>query len=174
MQLAQVSNTIDRESRSHDMQASIKSSSLQSQSADRSTSHIFCNTCSDTLGLTAPSGGNRVCPACQSNLPNPDDAVSTSLNPTDDYKTSVLSGLPPSTIMECAGRGLAFWSYQSTQEMYAASPHASSTTADCSKRLPRIPRQNPDRQIQQPERSNGQNHQRGQLGARDAQPKAHQ
>ena len=51
-------------------------------------------------------------------LPNPDDVVSTQLNPTEDYKTSVLSGLNPSIIMECAGRGLAFWTYQSTQEMY--------------------------------------------------------
>ncbi|KAI4165557.1 MAG: hypothetical protein LQ342_000970 [Letrouitia transgressa] len=60
---------------------------------------------------------HRICPACQTSLSNPDDAVSTQLNPTEDYKTSVLSGLSPSTIMECAGRGLAFWSYQATQEM---------------------------------------------------------
>ena len=52
-------------------------------------------------------------------LPNPDDVVSTQLNPTEDYKTSVLSGLNPSIIMECAGRGLSFWTYQSTQEMYS-------------------------------------------------------
>lgn len=80
-------------------------------------SHVFCNPCSDELGLTAPAGGNRVCPACRTLLSQPDDAVSTSLHPTEDYKTSVLSGLSPSTIMECAGRGLAFWSYQSTQEI---------------------------------------------------------
>lgn len=43
--------------------------------------------------------------------------MSTQLNPTEDYKTSVLSGFSPSTIVECAGRGLAFWSYQSTQEI---------------------------------------------------------
>ena len=80
-------------------------------------SHVFCNQCSDSLGLTAPANVNRICPACQTALPQPDDAVSTSLQPTEDYKTSVLSGLNPSTIMECAGRALAFWSYQSTQEM---------------------------------------------------------
>ncbi|KAL9100839.1 MAG: hypothetical protein Q9163_003829 [Psora crenata] len=69
--------------------------------------HIFCEPCSNTLGLSGLASGHRICPACQSNLPNPDDAVSTSLNPTDDYKTSVLSGLTPSTIMDCAGlRGL--------------------------------------------------------------------
>ncbi|KAI5286124.1 hypothetical protein KEM54_000042, partial [Ascosphaera aggregata] len=51
-------------------------------------------------------------------LLNPDDAVSTILNPTEDYKTSVLSGLDPNTVMECAGRALAFWTYQTTQEIF--------------------------------------------------------
>lgn len=59
----------------------------------------------------------RVCPACEAALSNPDDAVETCLDPSEDYKTSVLSGLSPSIIMECAGRGLAFYSYQTTQEM---------------------------------------------------------
>jgi len=51
-------------------------------------------------------------------LTNPDDAVIAQLNPSEDYKTSVLSGLTPTIIMECAGRGLAFYSYQATQEMW--------------------------------------------------------
>jgi E3 ubiquitin-protein ligase CCNP1IP1 len=51
-------------------------------------------------------------------MSNADDVVSTVLNPTEDYKTSVLSGLDPTTIMECAGRALSFWAYQTTQEMY--------------------------------------------------------
>lgn len=89
-----------------------------SKCIDSNPSHVFCNPCSDELGLTAPAGSTRVCPACRTLLSQPDDAVSTSMHPTEDYKTSVLSGLSPSTIMECAGRGLAFWSYQSTQEMY--------------------------------------------------------
>lgn len=65
--------------------------------------------------------GERRCPACQAVLHNPDDAVSTILNPTEDYKTSVLSGLDPNTIVECAGRALMFWTYQTTQEMYRTS-----------------------------------------------------
>ncbi|KAI9736390.1 MAG: hypothetical protein M1818_006123 [Claussenomyces sp. TS43310] len=48
---------------------------------------------------------------------NPDDAVITNLNPTEDYKTSVLSGLSPNIIMECTGRALSFWAYQTTQEI---------------------------------------------------------
>lgn len=51
-------------------------------------------------------------------LTNPDDVVITALNPTEDYKTSVLSGLSPNVIMECAGRALSFWAYQTTQEMF--------------------------------------------------------
>lgn len=39
------------------------------------------------------------------------------LNPSEDYKTSVLSGLSPTIIMECASRGLAFYSYQASQEI---------------------------------------------------------
>lgn len=42
----------------------------------------------------------------------------TELNPKEDYKTSVLSGLSPETIMECAGRALSFWSYQVTQDLF--------------------------------------------------------
>ena len=80
-------------------------------------SHVFCVPCSESLGLASPSGDGRVCPACNTHLSNPDDAVLTQLDPTEDYKTSVLSGLSPSVIMECAGRGLSFYSYQTAQEM---------------------------------------------------------
>ena len=80
-------------------------------------SHIFCLRCADELGLTRAAADERSCPACNQHLPNTDDAVKTVLQPTEDYKTSVLSGLDPTTIMECAGRALAFWSYQTAQEM---------------------------------------------------------
>jgi hypothetical protein len=43
--------------------------------------------------------------------------VIAGLNPSEDYKTSVLSGLCPAIIMECASRGLAFHSYQTSQEI---------------------------------------------------------
>jgi E3 ubiquitin-protein ligase CCNP1IP1 len=89
--------------------------------ANSPNSHIFCLQCADRLGLSAPGPGERRCPACQAILSNPDDAVSTVLNPTEDYKTSVLSGLDPNTIMECAARALMFWTYQATQEVYAQS-----------------------------------------------------
>ena len=80
-------------------------------------SHIYCVPCSEALGLGRSDGSVRLCPACETQLPNPDDVVRANLNPTEDYKTSVLSGFSPTVIMECAGRGLAFYSYQTAQEM---------------------------------------------------------
>lgn len=83
--------------------------------------HVFCLNCAHKSGLSRSRETERKCPACSTLLSNPDDAVTTILQPTEDYKTSVLSGLDPTTIMECAGRGLAFWAYQTTQEMYTPS-----------------------------------------------------
>ncbi|KAL3427326.1 E3 ubiquitin-protein ligase CCNB1IP1 [Phlyctema vagabunda] len=81
-------------------------------------SHIFCVDCSNQSQLSDQRHGHRpACLACDSHLPNPDDVVVANLNPTEDYKTSVLSGLSPAVIMECAGRALGFWAYQSTQEI---------------------------------------------------------
>ncbi|RJE18850.1 hypothetical protein PHISCL_08806 [Aspergillus sclerotialis] len=93
-------------------------SQLKEQAVVTTCSHIFCLQCAGKLGLSHTKTGERRCPACQSSLVNPDDAVSTVLNPTEDYKTSVLSGLDPNTIMECAGRALVFWAYQTTQEVF--------------------------------------------------------
>lgn len=82
------------------------------------SSHVFCIDCSNRCQLSGQRDGQRSsCPACHVVLTNPDDVVVTNLNPTEDYKTSVLSGLHPNIIMECAGRALSFWAYQSTQEM---------------------------------------------------------
>ncbi|KAI0833955.1 hypothetical protein F5Y06DRAFT_307273 [Hypoxylon sp. FL0890] len=81
-------------------------------------SHIFCVDCAARLGLAGQRHDHRnSCPACGSHLTSPDDAVISNLNPSEDYKTSVLSGLSPNTIMECASRALSFWAYQATQEV---------------------------------------------------------
>ncbi|KAJ3276980.1 hypothetical protein HDV01_000032 [Terramyces sp. JEL0728] len=50
-----------------------------------------------------------VCPACETSLTQRDDVVITNLNPTEDYKSSVLSGLRPELIAEIASRALSFW-----------------------------------------------------------------
>ncbi|KAG8167496.1 hypothetical protein KVR01_003185 [Diaporthe batatas] len=80
-------------------------------------SHIFCVDCVSRSGFNGIAPEHRRCPACQTQLPRPDDAMITNLNPSEDYKTSVLSGLSPEAIMECAGRALSFWSYQMTQDL---------------------------------------------------------
>lgn len=84
-------------------------------------SHIFCGDCATRLGLTSQRREEPIaCPACGTHLINPDDAVVANLKPSDDYKTSVLSGLSPNVIIDCASRALSFWAYQVTQEMYLA------------------------------------------------------
>ncbi|CAG8360690.1 unnamed protein product [Penicillium salamii] len=101
---------------------------LKEKAVVTTCSHIFCHNCADALGLSHPTTSSRRCPACQTVLFNPDDAISAVLNPTEDYKTSVLSGLDPNTIVECAGRALGFWAYQSTQEIFYQEYQAKSLT----------------------------------------------
>lgn len=73
--------------------------------------------CADATGLSRSQNAQRICPACNAPLQNPDDVVVAGLNPSEDYKTSVLSGLSPTVIMDCASRSLAFHSYQTSQEI---------------------------------------------------------
>jgi E3 ubiquitin-protein ligase CCNP1IP1 len=47
---------------------------------------------------------------------NQDDAVITQLDPSEDYKTSVLSGFTPTVVVECASRALSFYNYQAVHE----------------------------------------------------------
>ncbi|KAK5670763.1 hypothetical protein BDV3_005041 [Batrachochytrium dendrobatidis] len=57
-----------------------------------------------------------VCPACETSLTQRDDIVVSELNPTEDYKSSVISGLRPDLIIEIVGRAISFWMYQVSQE----------------------------------------------------------
>ncbi|KAJ7499204.1 hypothetical protein FB451DRAFT_29353 [Mycena latifolia] len=74
-------------------------------------SHIFCVECANEL-----FNASRLCPACETTLSEPDDVVVCSLHPSNDYKTSVLSGLTPSIILEISSRAISFWQYQIHQE----------------------------------------------------------
>lgn len=75
--------------------------------------------CAEQLGLASSDLHKRSsCPACGTQLSHPEDAVATNLRPSEEYKTSILSGFSPSTIMECAGRALSFWAYQTIQDNY--------------------------------------------------------
>ncbi|KAI1329122.1 hypothetical protein F5Y16DRAFT_418343 [Xylariaceae sp. FL0255] len=92
--------------------------------------HIFCGDCAGRLGLAGQRRDRETaCPACGTPLVNPDDAVITNLKLSEDYKTSVLSGLSPNVIMDCATRALAFWAYQVTQEIVYQQQMAKTLTA---------------------------------------------
>ncbi|KAH7327847.1 hypothetical protein B0I35DRAFT_2539 [Stachybotrys elegans] len=84
-----------------------------------SCSHIFCLDCANSVNLPGHDPHTRSeCPACKAHLPHPDDAVISNLVPGEEYKSIVLCGLSPNVIMECAGRALSFWAYQTTHEIY--------------------------------------------------------
>ncbi|OLL25966.1 E3 ubiquitin-protein ligase CCNB1IP1 [Neolecta irregularis DAH-3] len=92
---------------------------LQSHLLRRLVGHIILETLQKLIDVSANKlfTDERNCPACETLLGEPDDVVLTNLNPTDDYKTSVLSGLSPTIVMEICSRAMSFWSYQSTQEI---------------------------------------------------------
>ncbi|XP_038643608.1 E3 ubiquitin-protein ligase CCNB1IP1-like [Scyliorhinus canicula] len=84
-------------------------------------SHVFC----DQHGSGQFSRSPALCPACGTALSGKRDIVRTDLNPPEDYKGMVLSGLRPHTVLEIAGRALAFWGYQIHQErMYQESAYS--------------------------------------------------
>lgn len=91
---------------------------LKDKAVVTTCSHIFCLACSDSSTLGAGDSAARTCPACGTPLEKPYDVTVAALSPTDDYKMSILSGLNPTVIVECANSGLAFWAYQSSQEIY--------------------------------------------------------
>jgi hypothetical protein len=123
------------------------------------SSHVFCIDCSNRCQLSGQrEGGRPSCPACHVSLTNPDDVVVTNLNPTEDYKTSVLSGLHPNIIMECAGRALSFWAYQSTQEMLDSRAMSFCALLTVVQHLPRILGEELDGQIRIFEHTDGQDH----------------
>ncbi|KAL7875929.1 hypothetical protein AOLI_G00108920 [Acnodon oligacanthus] len=75
-------------------------------------SHIFC----DQHGAGEFSRTPAICPACSSALSGKLDIVRTELAPSEQYKTMVLVGLRPETVLDISHRALAFWTYQVNQE----------------------------------------------------------
>ncbi|KAJ1958494.1 cyclin B1 interacting protein 1, E3 ubiquitin protein ligase [Dipsacomyces acuminosporus] len=45
------------------------------------------------------------------------DIMAVSLAVTEEYKSTILAGLPPQTIMDICSRALSFWFYQNAQEL---------------------------------------------------------
>ncbi|KAL7814302.1 hypothetical protein V8C44DRAFT_326332 [Trichoderma aethiopicum] len=82
-------------------------------------SHIFCIECVQRLGLVGQDSQRRnTCPVCNAQLAKAEDISINNLNPTEEFKTCVLSGLSPNFVMECAGRAISFWAYQTTQNLH--------------------------------------------------------
>ncbi|CEQ38878.1 SPOSA6832_00339 [Sporobolomyces salmonicolor] len=99
---------------------------MQGTAVVTTCSHIFCLECANAL-FSVP----QICPACETALPDlcarlsgslkisllsrrdfSDDVVQATLSPHDSYKTSILSGLAPSVILDIASRALNFHTYQ--------------------------------------------------------------
>ncbi len=87
---------------------------------DKIRSHIFCKDCVQKYGFQDLEGGRRNCLACGTGLLSPGDVVLANLRPNEEYQSTVLSGLEPHIILECAGKALRFWNYQMSTEMYDA------------------------------------------------------
>lgn len=56
------------------------------------------------------------CPACGSELRDKFDVIQADLHPSETFKSIVLAGMKPDTIMDIAMRAMSFWSYQVEQE----------------------------------------------------------
>lgn len=83
------------------------------------SSHIFCIECFQQHGVVGQENQRRAtCPTCNAPLAKAEDIAIVRLNPTEEFKTNVLSGLNPGLIMECAGRGISFWVYQASQNLH--------------------------------------------------------
>ncbi|KAI0676821.1 hypothetical protein C8Q78DRAFT_47645 [Trametes maxima] len=113
--------------------------SLNDKAVVTTCSHIFCIDCANEL-----FNASRLCPACETSLTEPDDVVVCSLHPSNDYKTSVLSGLNPAIILEICSRALSFWQYQIHQEhsfQQALYRNATEKNAQLEKRLENVVRE---------------------------------
>ncbi|XP_069187372.1 E3 ubiquitin-protein ligase CCNB1IP1-like [Procambarus clarkii] len=74
-------------------------------------SHIFCDTHGTPLAQIP-----TVCSACGAKLVDKTDVHRVNLDPSEQFKSMILAGLRPATVMEVCHRALAFWTYQMKQE----------------------------------------------------------
>ncbi|KAI8329192.1 hypothetical protein BD560DRAFT_416850 [Blakeslea trispora] len=86
--------------------------SFEKQACITSCSHIFCIECANST-----FSKSLICPACHASLNQSDDIILTELNPSEEYKSSVLAGLKPEVIMDISTRAIAFYEYQTSQEI---------------------------------------------------------
>ncbi|CAG9581126.1 unnamed protein product [Danaus chrysippus] len=87
------------------------------------SNHAWVTTCSHAFCIEhgqqefkRNAENSLTCPACGSELKDKFDVIQADLKPTETFKSIVLAGLKPDTIMDVAMRAMSFWSYQVEQE----------------------------------------------------------
>ncbi|XP_065343262.1 E3 ubiquitin-protein ligase CCNB1IP1-like [Cloeon dipterum] len=77
-----------------------------------SCSHIFCD--EDGMRELMSANSNCKCPVCGAALSHSSDIVKVELNPTEHFKSMVLTGLSPEIVMDIMNRSFSFWTYQTS------------------------------------------------------------
>ncbi|XP_041975653.1 E3 ubiquitin-protein ligase CCNB1IP1-like [Aricia agestis] len=88
---------------------------LTSQAWVTTCSHAFCVD-HGKREFKRHIDNSLICPACNSELRDKFDVIQADLKPSETFKSIVLAGLKPDTIMDVAMRAISFWSYQIEQE----------------------------------------------------------
>lgn len=89
--------------------------SLKNEAWVTTCSHAFCIE-HGKREFKRNSDNAMTCPACGSELRDKFDVIQADLKPGETFKSIVLAGMKPDTIMEIAMRAMSFWSYQVEQE----------------------------------------------------------
>ncbi|XP_059470376.1 E3 ubiquitin-protein ligase CCNB1IP1-like [Neocloeon triangulifer] len=74
-----------------------------------SCSHVFCQEDGIKELRNSP---NAKCPVCGTPLNHSSDIVKADLNPSEHFKSMVLTGLSPEIVMDIVNRSFSFWTYQ--------------------------------------------------------------
>ncbi|XP_014365973.2 E3 ubiquitin-protein ligase CCNB1IP1-like [Papilio machaon] len=87
------------------------------------TNHAWVTTCSHAFCIEHGQKefkrnveNSLTCPACGSELRDKFDVIQADLKPSETFKSIVLAGMKPDTIMDVTMRAMSFWSYQIEQE----------------------------------------------------------
>lgn len=89
--------------------------SLSNQAWVTTCSHAFCIE-HGKREFKRNSDNLLTCPACGNELRDKFDVIQADLHPSETFKSIVLAGMKPDTIMDIAMRAMSFWSYQVEQE----------------------------------------------------------
>ncbi|XP_048489341.1 E3 ubiquitin-protein ligase CCNB1IP1-like [Plutella xylostella] len=89
--------------------------SLSSQAWVTTCSHAFCVE-HGKREFKRNAENSLTCPACGNELRDKFDVIQADLHPNETFKSIVLAGMKPDTIMDIAMRAMSFWSYQVEQE----------------------------------------------------------